>query len=380
MKLIILTILILSISSCFAATDKKDVEDEGNTRIQRPIKEDHGMESLEVVQPAIKTSFSLHGKGTPIKNGLRFLEHSCSTISCFQSRIGEVRQLSKSRLCPYLEVYTSAIIHDLLYDTPVNPILLLSLEDFIKNQYDRPTFNYFTRDSRQVLPDDVDDTALCALALFRRGSINRETLEKIGNLILLNVNEDGIIQTYFPPRGERENRIDATICASAMRLLYQLRIDNDAKKTEDYMYQVLETKAYLQGAWFYNPPDAFLYYLSKAVVMSQQARKRFSNLLIENIRERLGSSDPTQVYPLDLSMRILAITTLGEVADNELLMKVLEEKKKLISLQKPDGSWPKDSLYKAGRSEDYFGGKEISTAFAVSALQAMQNWELKQVM
>lgn len=201
-----------------------------------------------------------------------------------------------------------------------------------------------------------------------------EKFRAVSKKILDNVNEAGIIQVYFPPRGERKNRIDATICASAMRLLYQAGLDADAKTTEDYMYQTLESKSYLEGTWFYPLPDAFLYYLAKAIVLSPRALDRFHSLLVENLQERLGTTS----HPLDLAMRILTVTTLGLVANDAILEKMNEEKLKLESLQKQDGSWPKDALYKAGRSDTYFGGKEISTAFSVSALRALQTLQLKK--
>lgn len=319
------------------------------------------------IQPAIEKSFYYKKTRNPIKNGLQFLEHTCSVTSSFQSRIGNSRELANAVFCPYIEVYSSAILLDLLENLPVNIKLLSFLKNFLIEQYDRETFNFFTQ--RGILPDDVDDTALCALALFRNTPIiDIESLKLISKRVIANVNEKGIIQVYFPPRGERENRIDPIVCANAMRLIYQAKLDTIANETEIYIYQVLESKSYLEGSWFYHSPDAFLYYLAKAVILSSRARKRFSRLLIKNIQERLG----TTIYPLDLAMRILAIKTLGFSMDKQLFAKIDTEKHQLEYLQKNDGSWPKDALYKAGRSNIFFGSREISTAFAVSALHALQ--------
>lgn len=329
-------------------------------------------ESVYFLQPAIEKSFFRKGKGSPIENGLRFLESSCSVVSGFQSRIGHERTLSKSSLCPYAEVFSSALILDLLHGVSANPKLFSTLNNFLTDQSNEGKFNFFTQ--RSFLPDDVDSTAFCTLALLRHANINMEKFRAVSKKILDNVNEEGIIQVYFPPQGERKNRIDATICASAMRLIYQAGLDADAKKTEDYMYQTLESKTYLAGTWFYPPPDVFLYYLSKAIILAPRALDRFYPLLVENLQERLGTTS----HPLDLAMRILTVTTLELVANNAILEKVSEEKLMLESLQKQDGSWPKDALYKAGRSDTYFGGKEISTAFSVSALRALQTLELKK--
>lgn len=81
----------------------------------------NAQESVYFSQPAIEKSFFHKGKGSPIENGLRFLESSCSVVSSFQSRIGHERTLAKSSLCPYAEVYSSALILDLLHGVSANP-------------------------------------------------------------------------------------------------------------------------------------------------------------------------------------------------------------------------------------------------------------------
>lgn len=217
------------------------------------------------------------------------------------------------------------------------------------------------------MPDEVDTTALTALAL-RGKEDSSEQIKKTVEKILQNTNEEGIIQVYFPPREKRENRIDHTVCASAMRLIYQLGYDDSANKTEDYMYGILKDQSYLDGSYFFPSPDAFLYYLYKAIVGSKQALERFRPLLTENVKSRLNST----ARPLDLAMRIIMSVGLGLLKDEQIFSKVNQEKQTLESLQKEDGSWPKYALYKAGRSDIYFGSKSISTAFAVNALQMLQ--------
>ncbi|CAG8634281.1 4243_t:CDS:2, partial [Scutellospora calospora] len=334
------------------------------------IELDNSLSINQEKMPAVEKRL-LEDKSNSIKNGFEYLERTCSLMSGFQSQIGKSRELVNSISNKHLEIYSSSIILDLLNETQTNPKLLYSLQIFlVDDECNLESFNFFKQ--KGIIQDDVDATALCALALFGIEVLGQKDIEAIAKRILRNTNEKGIIQTYFPPRGERENRIDPTVCASAIRLIYKVGYDEAAKETENYLYCTLATKSYLNGSKYFHSPDAFLYYLYKAIILSKFAFKKFGALLAANVIDRLGTTN----YPLDLAMRILIVEGLGLLKHVHMPEIISKEKKSLEILQEEDGSWPKDALYKTGRSEIYFGGKEISTAFSIKALQIMQQADL----
>jgi hypothetical protein len=309
-----------------------------------------------------------NNKLSPIKNGFSYLARVCSANFGFQSRISGSREILAATNPP-IEVFSSAIILDLLSGTQILPNVILTLKKFLVGQDEYGIFNFF--ENTGLLADDVDCTALCLRALLKEGSFDRGRAKIIARLLISNINEEGIIQVYLPPRSEREGRVDAVVCANVMCLLYQLGLDSEAKKTEDFLYQTLENKAYLNGTLYYPSPDAFLYFLSRAISVSPAALRRFENLLAMRIRERFGATS----RPLDLAMRILAADRINllQIEEDQLLEIILPEKQKLEKLQrKEDGAWPKDALFKTGRMDIYFGSKALTTAFAVKALEALQ--------
>ncbi|CAG8453735.1 6996_t:CDS:1 [Scutellospora calospora] len=368
-----------------------------NVRVQSQIYKSENSQSTkqEAKMPAVEKSFLMNMNKSPIENAVFFFEYTGSILG-FQSLIGKSRKLLNPTHIPYLELYSTSIIVDLLKGTQIHPRLLnhlqkflakecklenyklfkekgkiqdeLSLEYFLSYLCNLKTYNFFGL--KGIIQDDVNTTALCASVLF--GVLGENQVKAIAKQILQNVNEEGIIETYFPPRKGRENRIDPTVCASAMRLIYKVGYDKDAKKTENYLYYTLATKSYLEGSKYFPSPDTFLYYLYKAIILSKDALNKFGALLAVNVIDRLGTTN----YPLDLAMRILIVEGLGLLKHEHMPEIINKEKQTLEKLQQKDGSWPIDALYKTGRSEIYFGSREISTAFSLKVLYVMKHADL----
>jgi hypothetical protein len=234
--------------------------------------------------------------------------------------------------------------------------ILSSLKYQILENYNI-TFNFFKQ--RDLLPDDVDDTALGLISLLKNNCITKEECLFTSKLIISNTNDtivneqpkrEGIIQIYLHPRGRRENYIDLVVCANVINLLYKLDLENEARATENYLLKILENNDYFNGGWNYFSPDTILFFIYKA------NKDRFKDLLFKRVKERIGTTS----HPLDLAMRV-KICKDFDINNNELY--------KLKSLQNEDGSWSKDSLYRSGSSKLYFGGKVISTIFALAALK-----------
>jgi hypothetical protein len=218
----------------------------------------------------------------------------------------------------------------------------------------------------ELIPDDVEDTSLVHFLLVRGGRLPAGgPLRNVARLVLLNVDTRGVIQLYFPPRGGRESRFDPSCISNAMRILYVTGLEGEAGRTEDALYDWLQARTHLTSFMYYPSPDTFLYFLSRAVALSPRAKERFGTLILSRLRERIGRSQ----FPVDLAMRILTLENLGVLGTEGGLVE--GEAQLLLSLQdREEGLWPKDALFKKGRSDTFYGGSHISTIFAVAALRA----------
>lgn len=298
---------------------------------------------------------------SPLNKSYEFMTDLFNIENCYQSKMSFSRDLSKPNKIP-LEIFSSMVILDLLFDSDINPQIISSLKQYItKNQKDG-IFWFF--EDKDLLSADVDCTSIGLSVLHKMNSIslNEHTKKSVIDKIISNTQQDGIIQVYFTPCKGRENRIDPVVCANALCLIYLVKRGTEAKKTEDYVYQILETKEYLNDTRYYHSPDTFLYFLSRAVKTSSHLQDRFSYLLSEHVLERTLSQKDRSSCPLDLVMRILASKNLG--IDDYV------DLKKIITMQKDNGSWQACALYKTGRDKNqlYFGGESLTTAFAIRAL------------
>ena len=129
-------------------------------------------------------------------------------------------------------------------------------------------------------------------------------------------------------------------------------------KTENWVAEMLTSKEYLKGSRYYEPPEAFLYFLSRTTAKFPYLATRIGENLKEELKKRIDQTG----YPVDLAMRITTARNLGieNPSDRSNLLKLLRE----------DGSFPADSFFKYGDKKIFFGSRAISTSFAVEALAA----------
>ena len=296
--------------------------------------------------------------------GLEFLNNACNEKSGFQNTcIGESRSDLVEKDHPE-EIFSSLMALDLL-STCLSKETLKTLYRFVSptHLYTAVNFNKY----EELIPDDVEDTSLAHYVLYRDGFIQKnDPILHACRLIILNTNKDGVIQLYFPPRGFRDNRFDPSCISNAMRILYGAGYDREARITEDYLFKWLEEGQHLKEVRYYPSPDTFLYFLSRAVSLSSRAKERFADLIFENLKNRVGSTK----YPMDLAMRILTFHNLGLLGRPDVVTLIEPEVTLLLSLQEESGSFPKDALFKKGRSNTFYGGTVISTIFGVAAARA----------
>jgi len=300
-----------------------------------------------------------------VRSGLLYLQNNCDTDNAFQNdKIGAERNILTKTYHPP-ENFTSIIALDflgnLLDEDSKARILKLLTPKFGHGLYG--TKNMYKME--KLIPDDIELTGLIMWTFLRDGIIqDNQQLLDVARLLILNVNADGVMETYFPPRGFRTGRIDAPICCSSIRLLYTMGLDGEAINTENYLFNLLKNKGYLNGSRYYFSPDTFPLYLARAVRCSTRAKDRFIEIIYDSVKERLCSTK----FPVDISMRILTLDALGLLQKEGIKDKVNKERATLESLQEENGAFQADCLYKKGRSDTYFGGNTISTILSVAAL------------
>ena len=143
-----------------------------------------------------------------------------------------------------------------------------------------------------------------------------------------------------------------------MTLFHSNGRGDELSATLDWVYDVLEHKAYSDGTLYYYGPDTFFFFLSRLISVSLVIRERFSPLFAARVSAHFGSAGDA----LALSMRIIAATAVGlsDTCDYE----------RLLAMQEVDGSWPTGWMYKYGSADILIGNKGLTTALAVNAVKA----------
>lgn len=294
---------------------------------------------------------------TPVENAHKFLRSRASVSDGFQGRISRNREFSSHKGSPF-EIFSTLVIFDLLSGTSINGKVMASLRDFVSTHHEDGLFYFFEEPRlRMKFPADVDCTSIGASILLNEGIASTAVIRSVADKVIDNVNEDGVIQVYFPPRGERENRLDPIVCANAMYFVHLVGRGDEIKATEDFVYKALEDEAYLEGTRYYPSPDMFLYFLSRAVMVSPELGERFDPLLEARIAQRIGCT----TYPIDLAVRIILCSRYK--ISNEV------DTRQLLEAQAGEGNWPADAFFRCARDTLFFGGESLTTAFAVAALE-----------
>jgi hypothetical protein len=262
------------------------------------------------------------------------------------------------------EIFTQLMITDLVFknkpDLDISSDLLFELEDI---QADGGIINFFTDES--LLPSDIDCTAIGLAILVETGRGNLNTIHQVVEKIMDTVNEAGIIQVYFPPFGHR-SYTDPIVCVNALYLIALLDREQEAKITEDYVFEHLHTGSYLEGTRYYPSPDIFLYFLSRLVDRFPYFRERFGDLLRQELERRIGKTRA----PLDLAAQIIAAKAVGIL--NEI------DAYELILSKNGCGGWPANAFFRFGTRVGFFGCSALTTAFALGALETrgLYEWAL----
>ncbi|RDA83658.1 hypothetical protein CP532_4668 [Ophiocordyceps camponoti-leonardi (nom. inval.)] len=217
------------------------------------------------------------------------------------------------------------------------------------------TWNYFQgtpcKTTREY-PDDVDVTSYAHRLLPHDSSTTHNLLDKM--LTPEMTSPEGIIQVYFSPS---RNRLDPAVCINALRLYaHHDRYETPSlSATKTYVLETLLQRRYLSGTRYYPSPDVFLYFLAHLVRHIPLGRPLLRGPLAERFHRPADA--------LSLAMRLEACRLVG-------VEPPAAERKRLLAMQRPDGSFDPGWLCKFGRSAVRIGNRGLTTALAVRAIEA----------
>ncbi|MBI2045466.1 hypothetical protein HYT23_05380 [Candidatus Pacearchaeota archaeon] len=223
-----------------------------------------------------------------------------------------------------------------------------------KNHMVNGKFNFFEDSS--LLPTDVETTSYGLTTLLELKEMDKGLADLVANEVMGNVNNNEVIEVFFKPLTNHENRVDHVSLSNVLYFLNLLGRGNQAKESEDFVFDQLSSGRYLEGTRYYHSPDSFIYFLSKSMNFPNLG-ERFKPVLARELSKRINSTN----FPLDLAMRSITADALCFPNDRE--------RRNLRDLQEPDGSWPFDAIYHYGSKAGYFGSKAITTSFAIEALK-----------
>ncbi|AUP81236.1 HAD-IA family hydrolase [Flavivirga eckloniae] len=257
------------------------------------------------------------------------------------------------------EIFSTAVILHSYSSLPNDIIESMSYEILNHDGKNKLRWCFYKNEARpENFPDDLDTTSMVLSFLLNNNKLTREEVAPVVEQMIGNRNEDGIIQVYFD---DNRPRIDAIVAINVLYLMHQIGYgEREAlKETEIFVYDFLTTQKYLKGTRYYPAPDVFLFFLSRLVVDFPNAFQKFHKPLIEMLVLRINCSS----FPLERALRVIALKKLGIVNRTDFL--------KLLDDQLEDGGWPMYGLFIAPRSNTYFGSRELSTAFALEAINLM---------
>ncbi|MEM7160224.1 MAG: hypothetical protein AAF799_45720 [Myxococcota bacterium] len=229
---------------------------------------------------------------------------------------------------------------------------------------DEDVFYFFKKHER--LPADADCTALGLSVMLLGGARVEERAHRALDRILANCDQNGVVETYFDPTGERDGIVDPVVCANVLFLAHQLGRGDEARATLEHVHQVLLEESYLEGSRYYHSPDTFLYFLGRVVHHFPETQELLLEPLRHAVQKRLGISTDT----IDVAQRTL-LCTWFDIDDHG-------EFNRLVAMQEADGCWPNDALFRYGRKKVYFGSRVMTTAFAVTAVMQGQDGRVSQ--
>ncbi len=199
-------------------------------------------------------------------------------------------------------------------------------------------------------PPDIDTNSLAYTTLLH---IDDEARHELMDKMLLFRNAEGILETYLT---EDRVRIDGTACANAITLFNQFGRGHEAKATEDWIFKVLQSRAYREGTRYYPNGDFFLYFVSRLLYKAPHLAPWFRATLKACVLERTGAPGDA----LSFACRIIVGARVGVGNDLDF--------ERLMALQLEDGSWGDGMCYRYAGINCSCYHRGLTAALAVLAV------------
>jgi hypothetical protein len=285
-----------------------------------------------------------------VEKGFEFLE-SQSDNGFYKCQISSNRTMENPKYSPN-EIASASLILGTAFSQ--NNHSNQEIVDYLKKHLrEDNSISFF--ENQKLLPTDADTTSYTLSSLIHAEAFPMNENQKIAKKIIEN-QKNNQIQVYFiPEEFNRENRFDEVALCNISYFLIQVGFEDEAEKQLPIIRDFFTSKKYLNGSRYYFSPETAIYFASRLIEFPK-GNEQLHSTLENSLKERIGKTD----FPLDLAMRVTSAYRLGLNNDADF--------QKLISIQNSDGSFPADAIYKYGSKEEYFGSKEISTAFSIEAL------------
>jgi hypothetical protein len=257
--------------------------------------------------------------------------------------------------------------------------------------------NFYVRPN--TFPYDLDTTSVATAALFEAGITALDVLLAGGEELckglyvaenvraakfLPNPSRADVAMVYFLdvealPRFFQRPQFDPAVATNVLYAAYLAAeyglsgAEQRFEPTFRYVTDHLTSGRCFEGTLYYPSPDSFfcLFGLLLARFPARLA-ERLANCLHDALvrRESAVADDPVRdpSTPLNRAQRIIAADALNHALSRDLVQDVVVMKESLCALQGPDGLWDAGALYGYGPLPFFIGSRELSAAFAVSAL------------
>ncbi|KAG7442267.1 uncharacterized protein BT62DRAFT_922697 [Guyanagaster necrorhizus] len=126
------------------------------------------------------------------------------------------------------------------------------------------------------------------LGFYRLFRAKEEVVVSMMDEMLMYVNEDGVIQTYFD---QTRPQIDPVVCVNALSIFYSYGRGNEMNQTLEWVYQVLLHRVYIQGSRYCETAECFLFFLYRFIsgCNNPVIHSRFYPLLKDRVTEKIGT-------------------------------------------------------------------------------------------
>jgi hypothetical protein len=296
--------------------------------------------------------------GAQMRRGLGSIDRAwrvgLGVFDCYTSS----KRTFEDRALVSMENFTLMIVLELLHGVPETEALNEMMSQTLLSRM-RPDglFHFFI--DRDALPADADCTATGIALLLRHNLISGRVADQALDVLLKNVDGDGVVTTYIDASSDRQDIVDPVVCVNVLYLAAMRDRVSEAAATLHFVEEVLRERLYSFGTRYYPRPENFLFFLTRLVMDFPDLFERLHGELRSAVLECRGAS----AYPLDRAQWLSSMTRLG--------LPVEAEMSSFMTLQRPDGTWPVDAFFRYGRSGVFFGTEMVTTAMAVSVTNSV---------